>query len=89
MRVNLMNRPIGDPNILEGDITVSAVPGGNHIIGRINSDGRTSSHLGTQADVGAALKQACSLVGPDNRVFLYPNANSQTYEPVDCSKISN
>jgi hypothetical protein len=81
-----MDRPVGDSKILEGDIVVTAVPGGDYIISRMKADG-TTRNIATQADRKAALRQACDHAGADHRVFFYsnPDSSDRRYVPIDCS----
>ena len=82
-------RPSEDPNIRVDDFVVTAVRGNNYQIGRVIEAGTPGRRkvIGTQADRDAALRQACELAGTEHRVFLYPDADSDAYCPIDCAKV--
>ena len=79
-----MSRPEEDPNIRPGDIIVRAVPGGTHRIERVQRDGQHAHVLGFQVNRDSAMMEACKFAGQEHRVFVFPDASSDTYNTVKC-----
>ena len=79
-----MGRPEEDPNIRPGDIIVRGVPGGTHQIERVKQDRHHVEVLGFQVNRENAIKEACKFAGQAHRVFVFPDASSDTYNIVKC-----
>jgi hypothetical protein len=79
-----VERPPGDPNMLEGDIVVTAVAR-HYALSRIQGEGETHEYLGVATNRGAALEQACAVAGAKHRVFLFPSAGTSEHVPFDCA----
>jgi hypothetical protein len=73
--------PRGYPALHAGDVVVTAV-GRQYMVGRVRPDGRTQDLLTTGRDVSEAIATAHRFVGPDHRVFLFPNPGKNEYRMI-------
>jgi hypothetical protein len=68
------------------DIVVRTVPGGAYIVTRVDASGGRLEDLGTYTDRENALSRACRVATGSQRVFLYPDPTSTTFEPYPCER---
>jgi len=75
----------GDRSVLPGDIMVTGV-GDLFLIGRLRADLGAQEPLGTDPNLGAALKRACALAGANHQVFVCARASDRRYTRFDCGE---
>jgi len=78
---------VGEREILEGDIVVTAVAE-RYAIGQMTADGDTQESLGSQPKLGEALERACALAAAKHRVFLFPSPDTRVYVRFVCPKVA-